>query len=363
MARSRKLLMAVVGVMLSMILFSTTGMVAEADSSSDYLDALNRGVVVIIDPSVYDSSEHINEMAAELNISLEYQVLDTVVETDLVMANVRSALNVRQEPNSDAKKVGKLYKDCGGRMLEYVDGWVKIKSGNVEGWVSEEYLFFGEEAKAKAAEVGTTVAKVTADVLNVRKEPSLEAGILVQLPMDYEIEVKSVGEDGWLLVEYDKSEGYIRAEFVEIDFEVEAGETTEEIKARQKKEEENKRYKWYDPVEVDEDTLMLLAALIHCEAGGEPYEGQVAVGAVVMNRVRSSKYPNTIRDVIYAPGQFTPAMSGKVDRILAAGKTYASCIRAAEDVLAGYSNVGDMVSFRRNSGKRKGLVIGNHVFY
>lgn len=363
MARSRKLLMAVAGILFSMILFTTTDIVAEADSNSDYLDAMNRGVVVIIDPSVYDSSEHINEMAAELNISLEYEVLDTVIESDLVMANVRSALNVRQEPNSDAKKVGKLYKDCGGRMLEYVDGWVKIKSGNVEGWVSEEYLFFGEEAKAKAAEVGTTFAKVTADVLNVRKEPNLESGILVQLPMDYEIEVQSVGEDGWLCVEYDKTQGYIRAEFVEIDFEVEAGETTEEIKARQKKEEENKRYKWYDPVEVDEDTLMLLAALIHCEAGGEPYEGQVAVGAVVMNRVRSSKYPNTIREVIYQKGQFTPAMSGKVDRILESGRTYASCIRAAEDVLAGYSNVGDMVSFRRNSGKRKGLVIGNHVFF
>ena len=117
MARSRKLLVAVAGILFSLILFSTTDIVAEADSSSDYLDALNRGVVVIIDPSVYDSSEHINDMAAELNISLEYEVLDTVVESDLVMANVRSSLNVRKEPNSDAKKVGKLYKDCGGRIL------------------------------------------------------------------------------------------------------------------------------------------------------------------------------------------------------------------------------------------------------
>lgn len=363
MARSRKLLMAVTGFMLSMFLFTCTDMVAEADTSSDYLDALNRGVVNIIDPSIYDSSEHINDLAAELNISLEYEVLDTVVESDLVMANVKSSLNVRQEPNSDAKRVGKIYKDCGGRMLEYVDGWVKIKSGNVEGWVAEKYLLFGEEARAKAAEVGTTIAKVTADVLNVRMEPNYEAGILVQLPLDYEVKVVSMREDGWLVIEYNKKEAYIRAEFVEIDFEVEAGETEEEIKARQKKEEENKRYKWYSPVEVDEDTLMLLAALIHCEAGGEPYEGQVAVGAVVMNRVRSGRYPNTIREVIYQKGQFSPAMSGKVDRVLEAGKTYASCIRAAEDVLAGYSNVGDMLYFRRNNGTRQGLVIKNHVFY
>ena len=53
----------------------------------------------------------------------------------------------------------------------------------------------------------------------------------------------------------------------------------------------------------------LLASLIFCEAGNQPYEGQVAVGAVVMNRVKSSTYPDTISDVIYQSGQFTPAMT------------------------------------------------------
>lgn len=110
------------------------------------------------------------------------------------------------------------------------------------------------------------------------------------------------------------------------------------------------------------DTKLLLAALIHCEARGESYEGQVAVGAVVMNRVRSAAYPDTIHGVIYASGQFTPAMSGKVNRVLESGKINESCIRAAEEALSGVSNVGDMTHFRRNNG-REGLVIGNHVFY
>ena len=107
---------------------------------------------------------------------------------------------------------------------------------------------------------------------------------------------------------------------------------------------------------------MLLAALIQCEAGGESYEGQVAVGAVVMNRVRSGAYPNSIHGVIYASGQFTPAMNGKVNARYEAGNIQDSCIKAAEEAISGVSNVGDLTHFRRNNG-RDGLVIGNHVFY
>jgi len=143
---------------------------------------------------------------------------------------------------------------------------------------------------------------------------------------------------------------------------VDAGETVEEIKAREKAEAEAKRHISYDAITTDEDTVRLLAALIHCEAGGESYEGQVAVGAVVMNRVRSGAYPNTIYGVIFASGQFTPAMNGKVALVYNSGKIYQSCINAAREALAGTSNVGDCTHFRRNDG-RNGIVIGNHVFY
>jgi spore germination cell wall hydrolase CwlJ-like protein len=147
-----------------------------------------------------------------------------------------------------------------------------------------------------------------------------------------------------------------------LDFLIDSGETIDEIKVREEAEREAKRHVNYGQYTTDADTTMLLAALIYCEAGGESYEGKVAVGAVVMNRVRSSAYPDTIHSVIYASGQFTPAMSGKVNRVLAAGKVTESCIQAAEDAISGVSNVGDMTHFRRNNG-REGLVIGNHVFY
>ena len=163
-------------------------------------------------------------------------------------------------------------------------------------------------------------------------------------------------------MDYEGNDGYVSAEYVVLDFLIDAGETVDEIEAREREEEEAKRHVKYGEFSTDVDTTMLLAALIQCEAGGEIYEGQVAVGAVVMNRVRSSAYPNTIHGVIYASGQFTPAMTGKLDQVYTSGNIYESCVRAAKDALAGTSNVGDLTHFRRNNG-REGLVIGNHVFY
>jgi len=81
-----------------------------------------------------------------------------------------------------------------------------------------------------------------------------------------------------------------------------------------------------------------------------------------MNRVRSKAFPNSISGVVYAPGQFTPAMTGKLDQVVASGDINESCIKAAKEALSGYSNVADRLFFRRNNG-REGLVIGNHVFY
>lgn len=104
----------------------------------------------------------------------------------------------------------------------------------------------------------------------------------------------------------------------------------------------------------------LLAALIFCEAGNQPYEGQVAVGAVVMNRVNSSAYPNTISDVIYQSGQFTPAMTGWLDSVLASGGYTDSAMQAAEDALAGSNPVGECLYFSTGGW---GTQIGDHYFH
>ena len=104
----------------------------------------------------------------------------------------------------------------------------------------------------------------------------------------------------------------------------------------------------------------LLASLIFCEAGNQPYEGQVAVGAVVMNRINSSSYPDTMEEVIYQSGQFSPAMSGWLDRVRANQGYTEAAMQAAEDALAGSNPIGDCLYFSVGG---YGTRIGDHLFH
>ena len=122
---------------------------------------------------------------------------------------------------------------------------------------------------------------------------------------------------------------------------------------------------WRDISEVSfaDGDRYLLANLIYCEAGAEPYEGKVAVGAVVINRVLSSVYPDTVVGVIYQNRQFSPVASGRLAIALAEGKATAACFQAADEAMKGYSNVGNCVYFRTPIPGLSGKNIGGHVFY
>lgn len=106
----------------------------------------------------------------------------------------------------------------------------------------------------------------------------------------------------------------------------------------------------------------LLAAIIECEAGGESYTGKVAVGNVVMNRVKSSVFPNTVLEVIYQNKQFSPVGSGRFAIVLARGAN-AECYQAAQDAMAGAAPVGNCLFFRTPIPGLTGMQIGGHIFY
>ena len=110
---------------------------------------------------------------------------------------------------------------------------------------------------------------------------------------------------------------------------------------------------------VNSSDLDLLAALIYCEAGNQPMEGKIAVGQVVMNRVASGSFANTIHDVIYESGQFTPAYSGQLAGVI--GGAPSDCYDAALAALNGEGTVGGALYF--NTGSGKGVKIGDHQFY
>ncbi|MCR5426335.1 MAG: cell wall hydrolase [Lachnospiraceae bacterium] len=116
-------------------------------------------------------------------------------------------------------------------------------------------------------------------------------------------------------------------------------------------------------VTFEEGDEYLLANLIYCEAGGEPYAGKVAVGAVVINRVLSGVFPDTLSGVVYQKGQFSPVGSGRLALALSAGKATDSCYQAAREAMSGYTNVGNCVFFRTPVPGLEGIQIGGHIFY
>ncbi|WP_026495850.1 cell wall hydrolase [Butyrivibrio sp. WCD3002] len=364
---------------LAILLFGTsTGITAEART----LNALNNndvGIGNILNPTdvteiseedvakAQDVASAINSQPEEADEEEEYEEED---DSRLVMANVSQVMNIRVSPEDDAEKLGVLYKDCGGKIIEQKDGWTKLESGDLVGWAKDDYLLFGEEAEELAQDVGVQLVSSKEDALRIRKEADEDAEVLGVITNHGFVEMIEDLGNGWISVDYNDETGYVQAEYVETDFRIDEGETMAAIKAREeaeakrKAEEAAKKAKLTKntgAVAAGADEARLLAALIYCEAGNQPYEGKVAVGAVVMNRVKSGAYANTISGVIYASGQFTPALNGSVDRVYA-GNVPDSCIQAANAALAGETNVGGCTHFRR-AGGHDGIVIGAHVFW
>lgn len=112
------------------------------------------------------------------------------------------------------------------------------------------------------------------------------------------------------------------------------------------------------------DDRTILANLIYCEAGNQPYEGQLGVGAVVINRVRSGAFPDTVVGVIYQANQFSPVASGRLALALARGDATPSCFQAADAAMSGQTTVGDCIFFRTPIPQVvPRYTIGNHIFY
>ncbi len=354
--RSRKHLhkavMLLLGVMILTGIQSTKVMAIE---SQDLL-SLNAGAAEVIDSIDDMSHEEMEELAEE--------AAEEAAKYKLVMANVKESMNIRKEPDANSEKLGLLYADCGGEILERGQGWTKIQSGNLIGWAKNDYLFFGEEALKKAEELGVYEAKVNATGLRIRKEPSTEASIWGNVEKDAVYPaVTEYTTPEWVAIEYGGALGYISAEYVTMEFTIDHGETWADIEEREKREmkERQKLIVQEGASVIGTTDEMLLAALIQMEAGNQPYEGQVAVGAVVINRMNSPAYPNTLAGVIYASGQFTPTRTGRVEELALKGPKE-SCIQAAKAALAGETTVGGAMHFRR-AGSHEGIVIGNHVFW
>ena len=292
-----------------------------------------------------------------------------------LMADVNEFLYVRADASADAEIVGKLYKGDVADIQETGEEWTHITSGNVDGYVSNDYCVTGTEAFAYAKENVGTAAEVQTDGLRVRSDADENAAVMTAVSTGTTLQVDTEAEtDGdWVPVIYNGTTGYVSSDYVTLSLATGEGVTIEEEREEQERiaaEEAAKKASQVTEVTTVQnsaatastDEVTLLAAIIQCEAGNEIYEGQVAVGAVVMNRVRSGRYAGSIYGVIYQAGQFPPAGRGSVASIAANGPK-SSCIQAAQEAINGADNTGGATCFSRASRGHAGVVIGNHVFY
>lgn len=149
--------------------------------------------------------------------------------TNIGIANVESGnLNVRAVPSTDGKLVGKMRKDAACEILDTQDGWAHIQSGEVEGYVSLDFLLTGPDARIKAHQLVITVAVANTDNLNVREQANTESEVITQILKGEELEyVETLGD--WVKVSVDGEEAYVSAEFVSVEEKLDTAITMTEL--------------------------------------------------------------------------------------------------------------------------------------
>lgn len=313
---------------------------------------------------------------------------DTPVQTsaefdNMAIAIVETYVDIRSTASDSGEVVGKLYNGSFATVESEADGWVKIKSGAVEGYVKAESLTRGEEVKNNYQKYIGYIATATVDTLNVRKTASTTGEIVTKLSKGTKCSVIEQADAEWAKISVASYEGYVSKQYITIAMEYKTAISVSDEAALQKAAAQSKLSEAASSVTttygsattINEADMRLLVCLVFCESGSEPYEGKLAVANVVLNRYHSSRYPNTISGVVYQSGQFSPTWNGSLNTKLAlydrGGFTAANhleTIQAVKDALDGKNNIGSRLYFNgynyeKNRGHQNAVRISNHLFW
>ena len=312
----------------------------------------------------------------------------TAMASGIGVIDAKDMLDIHAEANTASAVVGQVMEDGHVAILAKYNDWVQIQAGEIAGWVPAENLveteISNEEAVAANEQViaERTGATASEDEFFAEEEVQQDETAALQAEaseaaqneieevqtaeeaarLEAEAQAKAAAEEAAQL----EAEAQAKAaaeEAARLEAEVQAKAAAEEA-ARIAAEAQQAALaaQAAQTAAISAEELKLLANIIYCEAGSESYVGKVAVGNVIMNRVKSASQPNTITEVVYAKGQFSPVRNGSLQRALSSDKADAACYQAAIEALAGAQPVGGKLFFRRNNG-RSGQVIGHHVFY
>ena len=155
---------------------------------------------------------------------------------DTAVAQVNDSVNIRANADENSDVLGKLYNNGVGTVLETTDnGWYKIQSGSVTGYVKSEYVVVGDDALVQSA--GRRVAKVNTETLKVRTSTSTDSEVLGLVSGDDDLTVVDEATDGWVGVSTADGTGYVSSDYVTLNTEFTYAESKEEEAARLAKEE------------------------------------------------------------------------------------------------------------------------------
>lgn len=215
---------------LAQVLKEAQGVQAQTVDAVEELQS-NAAVARMMEP------EMVAEEAWETAEFAENELPQTASEfADIAVAQVNHYVNVRQEPDTESEILGKLYDKSAATVLETTeDGWYRITSGNVNGYVKAEYVVVGDEELARS--VGTRLATVTTTTLFVRTEPTTEAKVLTMLPDGDDVVVTDESTEGWAKVSTADGDGYVALDYVTLSTEYIHAESKAEEEARLAREE------------------------------------------------------------------------------------------------------------------------------
>jgi len=170
-------------------------------------------------PAGYLSADYV-KMEYGLNEArkLDLKAMIFNLYKNIGISDVDNYLNVREEPNENGKIIGKMPSKAAGNILETTDGWYKIQSGNITGYVKSDYIQTGQAAKDEALQVAELMAIVNTDMLNARTEPSTDSKIWTQISNNERYPVlKQI--DGWIQIELEEnSSAYVSTDYVDVRY-------------------------------------------------------------------------------------------------------------------------------------------------
>ena len=334
----------------------------------------------------------------------------TAMASGIGVIDAKDMLDIHAEANTASAVIAQVMEDGHVAILAKYNDWVQIQAGEIAGWVPAENLveteisneeavaaneqviaertgatasedeFFAEEEvqqdetaalqaeASKAAQNEIEEVQAAEEAARIEAEAQAKAAAEEAARLEAEAQAKAAEEAARIEAEA-QAKAAEEAARLEAEAQAKAAEEAAQLEAEAQAKaaaEEAARIaaeaQAAQTAAISAEELKLLANIIYCEAGSESYVGKVAVGNVIMNRVKSASQPNTITEVVYAKGQFSPVRNGSLQRALSSDKADAACYQAAIEALAGAQPVGGKLFFRRNNG-RSGQVIGHHVFY